>query len=852
MKNKKLLLTLGTVATAAAPVATAVSCGTTPESSKPYTVGFALDPVTSLNYLKYKSSLPFAHSLVEGLAKPGPKSNSALKNYMTNLKKPFWRYSDGSSLDITKNYQIYSGTLRTAKKKSNNLTAFRSYGAKFVSSSVYDINLNGVSKWSNGDKLISSDFIDSIVYILDLNSGSQLSQDILDLGIYNAATFINAQTEYAKKFGVLYQNPFGYIENPDYKNGPTESKFIQRQDAFPLQQQNSQYVADEQNIVNKIEYAAKNLGIFGGSGSSHDFNTSADAQTKNKVLLDVRANEVPANKEENVMTMIDDGYGIGVNVKTYPYKIRIVTDLPKNQFNFIINSLARANILPVNRKFVEGIGGIEKFGLSSSLFLTQGPFNINKLILGDRGGARFVKNQNYWDSSNTIPDSVKIYFQSDKMVQSTLFEDGYISSTGLNALTAKKFYAQAKYRSMIEKSAGNGTTGLVFNLDPNSPDYNEALADTNLRKALFYAINREEIIKLSGYDATLPAYAMSDASASGLNYEWLAQSQGVSLGQAFNGEIFTSSHGEKIRLFPIDIQTFASSQILLGNVDKKEKAQNLDAARYYFNKFQENRKAQGKSPSVSIQYTHDSTKQLLNTGIAIQTQLKRAFGSELSLSLKGYPKSIYDTFYSSGKFQMTYRNMDYLAKTMAHSTQAFFIKDSISKAEQKSTGFITNPTGGWTFKNVVSAFDNGGTLHGETLAQFKDRIGISDEIWEVIKNLSIEPTNGTPEEKRTIMTQKVQAFFDSVSYTDSQGTIHPVDSDFDTNYEISKVVIILNKIIMDQSPVIPTFVVDIRMSIKRMAGYEILTGGFQYSFDYAYDLVRKPRADLPGLEALGG
>lgn len=75
---KKLLLTTATVGAVVTPIATVVSCGQKAEDKKPFTVGVALAPVSTLNYIKYKSATDVSSSLVESLFKGAPASGKPL------------------------------------------------------------------------------------------------------------------------------------------------------------------------------------------------------------------------------------------------------------------------------------------------------------------------------------------------------------------------------------------------------------------------------------------------------------------------------------------------------------------------------------------------------------------------------------------------------------------------------------------------------------------------------------------------------------------------------------------------------------------------------------------------------
>lgn len=67
------------------------------------------------------------------------------------------------------------------------------------------------------------------------------------------------------------------------------------------------------------------------------------------------------------------------------YKLRFEFEDHSPRAVFDLFRDMRETILPINRKFVESIGGIANFGTSLKKFMKNGPFNIESGILGPQG-----------------------------------------------------------------------------------------------------------------------------------------------------------------------------------------------------------------------------------------------------------------------------------------------------------------------------------------------------------------------------------------------------------------------------------------------------------------------------------
>lgn len=850
-KNKKILISIGTIGAMVAPLMTTISCGPlSARDEKGYTFGLALSPVSTFNYIKYESAVQISSSIVEGLTKGAPVSKSAISNYLRLPHVTMGSKTGGLNVD-TIGYQ--SGTLRRVEGLTNSILAMSDknksaiYANSFISDDKYVFNLNGKAQWANGDKLTSSNFIDSLVYMLDVNTGSQRLNKILSLDIKNSRLFVEAQNAYAQRFGVTYKNPFGYIKNT-LPNDATDSMkktwsyFKQRPDSFPLQLSSSQ-AAVERKYVDSIENAARGLGIFGDEFSSHP---KMDNSSTYHAFNDLEDYIEPYNGR--VIT---------------PYKLQIESEAKTDMFAYIVNKIFYNDsyLLPVNKKYIESIGGIEQFGIDANHILIEGPFTIESSVLGINGNIILKKNYDYYFEDEVIPTRVKIFFQEDPVVTGSLFEDGYISEAMIDSVYTKKFFANSELRNLISRAPGFGVTGLVFNLDKET-NTNKYLMNPHLRRAILFAIDREELIKISGFDSTFPSYSLLEPTVA--LESWQAPGSGVSYGSSFSAETMDYGNGFKAPVTPSSsLQSVGLSQVL-SNPDQTDRLKNIEMAKREFEIF---KRETGQS-KITIQFTHDSSPTMLNIALSLNSELKFAFGDAIKLDIKGLPRSIYDTFLSEGKFQLTWRNLDYFTSDHSNSggAELFMISDGIRKNDLKNIGFNSNPVGSWTLKDAMDYYRS--NISNESIADLKRRLspGINniDKAWEVIEDLSTKTTipNISEDQKELLQRMRINAFFNRIPLTKEQldninpsiALLHPewlvVNKDFDTTIEISNLVKLANKIILDQAAIIPTFRVDVTTKINRLpeVSYNVGKG---LSFCYIYDLLRKPKPDLPGLEVKG-
>ena len=878
---KKLILSTASIGAIATPIATVVSCGQDPEKEKPFSVGVSMAPVSTLNYIKYKSAVDVSSTIVESLFKAGPTMGKPLhsalalpkadlidangflelsaRGYQTGTLRRFeyhpYKNGYGRQPDSNRPDPVYTAAIARAKSE------IAMWTDNYSSCQNLTVNLNGKSEWANGDKLTSSNFIDGLAYILDINTGSQRLKDVLDIGIKNAKEFIEAQNAYAREMGSAYQNPFGYIEHPLPADATEEAKKnwayeVQRTGQFPTQKGNS---SKERALVDAIEKAAKHLGIFGDAWSSHPEPADRTGNKWGDDQIDLPSHqiEIHAKKSSTPVMPVNQNGSKPLNVAMNPYKLNFVPEFNMDTSVFAMTRIAGGskNIMPVNRAWIQANGGIEDFGKDEKHILAEGPFKIKESVLGVNGFILLERNEKYHAVREILPKTVKIFFQTDPVVLGSLFNDGYIVETNIDSIYTKKFFSDMTKRNLIKKFKGWGGTGYVFNLDKET-NKNKALLDPHFRKSILFATNRTELVKVSGFDTTEASYSMIEPST-GLE-SWMGDNNAITQGTSHSSERIQYSKDFSAPMMSTDgLQETGISQ-LFANSKLKDELYNVEEARKEIALF---KKANPGTKSVNVKFIHDGSAAMINIALALKSQIKTAFGDFVTLDINGLPKSIYDDYLLRGNFDMTWRNLDWMINNipMASGVDGFFSPDGIEKSNAKTIGFQTNPAGSWTVSDAFQYYKDTNTED-----EVKTRLNIPQNIWNKIKDLgeipkALKDSNISSSGIKFIMNKRLSAFFakrpmDTTTldpkFPDSLKTDWAnLDVNFDTSTEIAPLVVAVNKIIMDQAVIVPTFRVDVIVRVDRLPS--ILWKVAAPGFSYVYDLLRKPRPTLPGIEVKG-
>lgn len=515
-----------------------------------------------------------------------------------------------------------------------------------------------------------------------------------------------------------------------------------------------------------------------------------------------------------------------------------------------------STFVPVNRKFVESIGGITEFGLDGSKFLTNGAFKIVDLVLGRQGYILLGKNKQYYSSDKTVSNRIKIYFSDDPNINSAMYDDGYIAATKIPPVQQLNYWASKNYRKYMKKSSGYGTIGLAFNLDKTT-NGNSLLQDQYLRNAIYYAIDRNAMLSIVGWNSSYPVItwtAFGNAASSFGDPLELAFDHDESYVQIFdknthkpvlfseNTNAYTSPEaidGKKPN-YAIPVENYKHVDHLakaynFEHVDRTDKAYRLDIARQYLAAF---RARHPKVEKVNLRYISNSTDEQQNAGLALQDLMKKAFGGFIEIEIKGLPQNVYEDARTTGKnYDLLYKNFDTFGSDVYSYVNVFLKPDGINK--DKTTGFRNNPVGSWIYENYFSQYGykydasakkvvTDKPLEADSLRQ---RLRIEPDVWNKVLELAFK----TDKETLNDYTQRYSAFFSN------QFTKKEVAEKW-TEKRVFSVVAALEKVIRDAAPVVPLMEVDTYWEISRVNGVESL---FTYSLQFAYDVAKPPKASLP-------
>lgn len=135
---------------------------------------------------------------------------------------------------------------------------------------------------------------------------------------------------------------------------------------------------------------------------------------------------------------------------------------------------------PINQDFCEEKGA--EYAKSAENVLSNGAFIMETWEPGRQ--ATFSKNENYWNADAVKLDNLVLNLVQEPEVAATAFDNGETQFALINSELVDKYKDSESYKSIKE--------GYLFYLQLNFG--NSDLQNLNLRKALSYAINREDFV----------------------------------------------------------------------------------------------------------------------------------------------------------------------------------------------------------------------------------------------------------------------------------------------------------------------------------------------------------------------
>ncbi|MFW5441368.1 peptide ABC transporter substrate-binding protein [Aerococcus urinaeequi] len=159
----------------------------------------------------------------------------------------------------------------------------------------------------------------------------------------------------------------------------------------------------------------------------------------------------------------------------YTIEIRLETPIP-----YIENLLAFTPLYPQNQAFVEEAG--DAYGTDSESLVFSGPFTMTDW---DGTGLTWslVKNEDYYNADKIAIDEVDVQVIKEVSTNVNLFEAGDVDNSLLTGELAKQYL---NHEDAVQQAKARNYW-VAFNYN------NEVFQNKNLREAIDYAINNEEL-----------------------------------------------------------------------------------------------------------------------------------------------------------------------------------------------------------------------------------------------------------------------------------------------------------------------------------------------------------------------
>lgn len=799
---KKAWLAISGVTAAVTPIVAVVSCSTSSDASSMlgklnYDFGLACPPINNLNYLRQNIG-PAQDALVYPLVQNGPKGT--LKNILQLPDLKLHQLKTDSTGNIVKSGRFY--TLSQFSEYAAGLSdvdgsyAYLPWDESDATSPVRFVfmQLNDKIHWKGATDpkfnraITAQDYVDGVKYMIDLNNGSQMATRILTSGIVGMNDVYNAQVEYQQAMNKTYSDPWGYNVTA---NGLTAAdKYTHLKSENP----------GDEKYVARIESAARYLLTQGISVND----LSIDGKAPDK----------------------------------YALKIQFTATSSLQIMNF--DSYIAKMLVPANKEFIESIGGIYQFGTAVDKFVYTSPFNVDALRLGQGGYIDLSKDTSFYSAKYTLANKIKIYFQEDPNILSSMFKDGYISGATISPTYLQKFWADPKIRPFMSKSQGFGTVALRFNLSkagqttPNAPK----LDNPDLRLAVSQAINRNSYIKLAGWDSAAVT-SLWNVKGTGM------LSDGRAVDTVFENEKFydladipanvdetktpdyLAKHG--VDLLSMNYNERTAIMYRFEHAERQDSRFDATKAVAHLDKYL---KENGLS-SVKLTFLCNGD-QGVKQGLGLKSQFQEVFGSKVELEIKSVPHSSYDNMISHGEFDMSVDNFDKFGQDSIAYYKSLIWSDEIDSSINKTSGFFDNPTGSWTFSRFYERIKAEDAKTPGVIAKYKAALNINtpetENAWSMFVDLA---------EHTKVRTADNQNYIERLFAGDPGRDAYLNSSD------LARLFVLFEKIIAVDAPIVPLYEVDTRWDVSRLVGISNL---YSYDLQFAYDELKRPRANLPGTE----
>ncbi len=144
-----------------------------------------------------------------------------------------------------------------------------------------------------------------------------------------------------------------------------------------------------------------------------------------------------------------------------------------------ISCMTNPQFYPLNEEFVEEQG--DQYALTPENMLYSGVYTMTDWSSGNH--YTFTHNDAYWDEENYPQETINVELVQETQTATLMYESGSLDFLTLTGEMVEQYKDTEGYQAIL-------TSGIWW-LAPNMED--EYLSNENLRKAISYSINREEL-----------------------------------------------------------------------------------------------------------------------------------------------------------------------------------------------------------------------------------------------------------------------------------------------------------------------------------------------------------------------
>ncbi len=166
------------------------------------------------------------------------------------------------------------------------------------------------------------------------------------------------------------------------------------------------------------------------------------------------------------------------------------------------SKLVATPLYPTRQDVAEAAG--DNWGKDWKLNIYNGPYILSDLVEDNK--MVWTKNENYWDADNVKLDKVNWFDVAEDATAATMFDNGQLDVINGSGDYIKKYDEEAKagnIQSLATEYPGTAVLSYEFTNGGKSGLMNNA----NIRKAISYSINRDEMVG-AVYGRYTPAYGL--------------------------------------------------------------------------------------------------------------------------------------------------------------------------------------------------------------------------------------------------------------------------------------------------------------------------------------------------------